>query len=100
MCGREVGKMDTSHIYHKDCSALRWNMTNGLLKCVRCHKYGKLAWHSSALSAALKYIRKYPARAEYLKGFEDREELEKDWTLEELLEVENFLREKLAEINS
>jgi 5-methylcytosine-specific restriction endonuclease McrA len=95
MCGREVGKMDCSHIYSRRCSALRWDMNNAVLKCVRCHKYDKLAWHQSPLSVALKFIRKFPARAEYLREFEWREVLCKDWTIPELLFHEAFLKDKL-----
>ena len=95
MCGATSGRMNCSHIYSRRCSALRWDMTNAILKCVRCHKYGMLAWHQSPLSAALKFIRKFSARAEYLKGLEDRQELVKEWTIPELLKQEQFLKDKL-----
>ena len=68
---------------------------NAILKCVRCHKYGMLAWHQSPLSAALRFIRKFPARAEYLRGVEVAGELERDWTIEDLQKQEQFLKEKL-----
>jgi hypothetical protein len=99
MCGREVGKMDCSHIYSRRCSALRWDMNNAVLKCVRCHKYDKLAWHQSPLSAALKFIRKFPARAEYLKLQEVTENLVKDWTIDEMSVHYQYLTLKLAEID-
>jgi hypothetical protein len=99
LCGADKGKMDTSHIYSRRCSALKWDMVNGLLKCVRCHKYGMLAWHQSPLSAALKFIRKFPARAEYLRTFETSGTLEKDWTVEQLLEHYQYLTLKYAEID-
>jgi len=95
MCGAETGRMNCSHIYSRRCSALRWDLLNAILKCVRCHKYDKLAWHQSPLSAALKFIRKFSARAEYLKGLEDRQELVKEWTIPELLKQEQFLKDKL-----
>ena len=99
MCGATSGRMNCSHIYSRRCSALRWDMTNAILKCVRCHKYGMLAWHQSPLSAALKYIRKFSARAEYLKGFEDRQELVKEWTIDEMSVHYQYLTLKLAEID-
>jgi hypothetical protein len=99
MCGREVGKMDCSHIYSRRCSALRWDMTNGLLKCVRCHKYDKLAWHQSPLSAALKFIRKFPARAEYLKMQEVTGNLVRDWTIDDMSVHYQYLTLKLVEID-
>jgi hypothetical protein len=100
MCGQTSGRMNCSHIYHKDCSALRFDMTNAIVKCVRCHKFGMLAWHSSPLSAAIRFIRKFSARVEYLHGFEEREQLVRKWTVDELLAVEQRLKEKLEEINS
>jgi hypothetical protein len=99
MCGREVGKMDCSHIYSRRCSALRWDMNNAVLKCVRCHKYDKLAWHQSPLSAALRFIRKFPARAEYLRQVEYSGQLVKDWTVEEMSVHYQYLTLKLVEID-
>jgi hypothetical protein len=99
MCGATTGKMDTSHIYSRRCSALRWDIQNAVLKCVRCHKYGNLAWHQSPLSAALRFIRKFPGRADYLKSFEQNGLLIKDWTIPELLFHEAFLKDTLNEID-
>jgi hypothetical protein len=99
MCGREVGKMDCSHIYSRRCSALRWDMNNAVLKCVRCHKYDKLAWHQSPLSAALRFIRKFPARAEYLRQVEYSGQLVRDWTIDEMSVHYQYLTLKLAEID-
>jgi hypothetical protein len=74
-------------------------MNNAVLKCVRCHKYDKLAWHQSPLSAALKFIRKFPARAEYLRQVEYSGQLVRDWTIDDLLKEEQFLKEKMEGID-
>ena len=47
-CTRSFGKLDCHHIFGKKAHpATRWDLANGVLLCVKCHKFGKGSAHET-----------------------------------------------------
>ena len=49
-CGSVGIKVDTAHIIPRTVTHMRWMENNALCLCVKCHKWGKDAFHQNPLS--------------------------------------------------
>ena len=94
------GKLDTSHCKDRRYYGTRWDMVNAIALCPNCHRFSPMSWHNDPEAAWEWFRKKFPARAEYLSTLTREGKLLRKWTIEEMLDHENFLGTKLSEIDS
>ena len=98
-CG-EIYNLECAHIIIRRYYIARWDLWNLILLCRRCH--GEF---DSNPAAGMKWFQeKFPARFDYIAGLKIRRKSEiertRTWRDSDLKEIEDFLTEKLADLEN
>ena len=77
-CGVQEKYLNCHHIVSKKFRPLRYDLHNGVLLCVRCHKWGMHAAHNNPILFLEWLIHIHPDYSQYLKDFDYKKEYVED----------------------
>ena len=95
VCGKNENqcRLNSHHIIGRTNRMTRWDLRNGCCLCTQHHKFGKQSAHEDAPWFD-EWLQKYRKKDyEYINSIKN--EIKK-WTLEEMLELEQELKEYLS----
>ena len=96
--GKTVPGLNAHHIITRDNNNLRWDFRNGVLLCVKHHKYGNPCAHKNPIWFAEWLKQNRPDDYEYLKN--PKWTKTKTWRISDYQEIYQRLKEVYSEIQT